>query len=92
MDERHSIQWQVHYFDVGIKVVHEWGVAWSIVEQEENVEWDVLLQAVFLYPRDKVVEKPVLENGLCNPALELLFHKTGREHLAMFLRALGFSE
>ena len=57
----------MHYFDVGMKVVHECGVAWSIVEQQKNVEWDVLLQAIFLHLLDKVVEKPVLENGLCNP-------------------------
>ena len=29
--------------------------------------WDVLLQAIFLYIWDKVVAKPVLEHGLCNP-------------------------
>ena len=57
----------MHYFDVGMKVIYGWGVAQSIVEQQKNVEWDVLLQAVFLYLRDKVVENPVLENGLCNP-------------------------
>ena len=34
---------------------------------EKNVEWDVLLQAVFLYLWDKVVEIPVLENIQCNP-------------------------
>ena len=39
--------------------------AWSTVEQQKNVEWDILLQAIFIYLQDKVVEKPVLENGLC---------------------------
>ncbi|XP_024595978.1 LOW QUALITY PROTEIN: craniofacial development protein 1-like [Neophocaena asiaeorientalis asiaeorientalis] len=43
------------------------GVAWSTVEQQKNVERDVLLQAIFLHLLDKVVEKPVLEKGLCNP-------------------------
>ena len=38
-----SIQWQMQYFDVGMKVVHEWRVAQSIVEQQKNVEWDILL-------------------------------------------------
>ena len=57
----------MHYFDVGMKVVQEWGVAWSTVEKQNNVEWDILLQAIFLYLRDKVVEKSVLENGVCNP-------------------------
>ena len=57
----------MHYFDVGMKVIHEWGVARSIVEQQKNVAWDVLLQAIFLYLWDKVEEKPVLESGLCNP-------------------------
>jgi len=32
-----------------MKVVHESGVAWSTVEQQKNVEWDSLLQAIFLY-------------------------------------------
>ena len=40
--------------------------AWSTDEEQKNVEWDILLQAIFLYLQDKVVEKPVLENGLCN--------------------------
>ena len=66
--------------------------AWSTVEQQKNSEWDILLQAIFLYLQDKVVEKPVLENGLCTQALGLLFHTTGRESLAMFLRVPGFSE
>ena len=57
----------MHYFDLGMKVVHEWGVAQSIVEQQKNVECNVLLQAIFLYLQEKVVEKPVLENGPCNP-------------------------
>ena len=57
----------MHYFDVGMKVVHEWGVAQSTAEQQKNAEWDVLLQAIFLYLWGKVVEKPVLENGLCDP-------------------------
>ena len=61
----------MHYFDVGMKVVHEWGVARSTVKQQKNVEWDVLLQAIFLYLWDKVVEKPVLENGLCNTGFEI---------------------
>ena len=46
---------------------------------------------IFLYLWSKVVEKPVLENGLCNQALGLLFRTTGKEPLAVFLRALGFS-
>ena len=29
----------------------------NIVKQQKNVEWDVLLQAIFLYLQDKVVEK-----------------------------------
>ena len=65
------------------------GVAQSTVEQQKNVEWDVLLQAIFLYLQDKVVEKPVLEDHPCNPGLGLLFHTTGRKPLAMFLRGLG---
>ena len=67
--------------------------AWSraLLNSKKNVEQDVL-QAIFLYLWDKVVEKSVLENGLCNPDIGLLFHTTGREPLAMFLSALGFSE
>ena len=64
-------RWQMHYFDCGMKVVHEWRVAQSIAEQQKNVEWDVLLQTIFLYFWDKVVEKPVLENGLCNLGFEV---------------------
>ena len=57
----------MHYFDVGMKDVLEWGVAQSTVKQQKNIEWDILLQAIFLYLRYKVVEKSVLENGLCSP-------------------------
>ena len=57
----------MHYFDNGMKIIHEWGMAWSVVEQQKSVECDVLLQEIFLYLQDKVMEKPVLENGLCNP-------------------------
>ena len=54
---------------------------------------DVLLQAVFLYLQDKVVEKPALENGLHNPGFGIIiFHTAGREPLAMFLRAPGLSQ
>lgn len=80
-----------YYFDVGMKVVHEWGVAQSIVKQQKNVEWDVFLQAIFIYLWDKVVEKRVLKHGLCNLGFELLFHTIGREPLAIFLGVLGFS-
>ena len=38
----------MHYIDARMKVVHEWGVAHRIVEQQKNAEWDVFLQAVFL--------------------------------------------
>ena len=84
---------QMHYFDFGMKAVHEWRVARSTVKQQKNVEWEILLQAVFLYLWAKVVEKPVLENGLCNTGFGVtLPHTRKREPLAMFLRALGFSE
>ena len=71
----------MHYFDVGMKVVHEWGVAQSIVEQQKNVEWDVHLQAIFLYLWDKVMEKSVLENGLCNPGFEVTLPHNGKRAL-----------
>ena len=62
-----------------LKVVHEWGVARSIVSRQKNVKWDVLLQAVFLYLWDKVVAKRVLENGLCNPGFGVtLLHSRKR--------------
>ena len=82
----------MHYADVGMKLVCEWGVAWSIVEQQKNVEWDILLQAIFLYLWDKVVEKQSWTMTCVTQALGLLFRITGRESLAMFLRALGFSD
>ena len=47
LDEQHNIQWQMLYFDIGMKVMYEWTVAQSIVKQEKNVEWDVLLQEIF---------------------------------------------
>ena len=73
-----------------MKVIHECGVAWSTVKQQKNIEWDVLLQAIFLYLWDKVVGKPVLDNGLCNSGLGLSFYSAGREPLAVFLRVFGF--
>lgn len=48
-------------------------------KQRKNAEWAVFSQTGFRYLWDKVVEKPVLENGLCNQALHLLFHTTGRD-------------
>ena len=80
------------YFDVGMKVIHEWGLAWSTVEQQKNVEWDILLQAIFFYLRDKLVEKPVLENGLCNPGFGVTLPHNRKRALGYVLRALGFSE
>ena len=62
LDKQHSIQWQMHYFDI----VHDFhpcshaSMAWSTVKQQKNVEWDVLLQVIFPYLQDKVVEKLVL--------------------------------
>ena len=54
---------------------------------------DVVLQAVFLYLQDKVVEKPALENGLHKQGFGIIiFYTTGREPLAMFLRAPGLSQ
>ena len=55
-----------------MKVVHEWGVAHRIVEQQKNAEWNILLQAIFLYLQIKVVEKLVLENGTSNPGFPIL--------------------
>ena len=46
----------MHYFNLEMKVIHGWGTP-NIVKQQKNVEWDVLLQAIFLYLQDKVVEK-----------------------------------
>ena len=40
-----------------MKIVHEWRVACSIVKQQNNVEWDVIPQEIFLYLQDKVLEK-----------------------------------
>ena len=43
--------------------------AWprALLSSKKNVEQDVLLQAIFLYLWDKLVEKSVLKNGLSNP-------------------------
>ena len=74
----------MQYFDIGMKVVHERGVAWSTVKQQKNIEWDILLQAIFLYLRDKVVEKTVLENGLCNPGFGVTLPHTRKRALGCF--------
>lgn len=47
----------MNYSDDVMKVVREWGLAWSTDKQQKNVEWDVLPQAMFLYLWDKLVEK-----------------------------------
>ena len=77
-----------HYFEAEIKDMHEWDAAWSIVKQQMNVERAVLPQTIFL----QVVEKSALENPCATRALGLLFYTAGGEPLAVFLRALGFSE
>ena len=82
----------MYYFDVGMKVIHEWGVARSTVKQQKYVEWDILLQAIFLYLWDKVVEKPALENGLCNPGFGVTLPQNRKRALGYVLRAFGFSE
>ena len=61
-----------------MKVINECGVAWSTVKPPKNIEWDVLLQAIFVYLWDKVVGKPVLDNGLYNPSWGLSFYTAGR--------------
>ena len=86
LDEQHSIQWQMHYFDM----VHDFhpcspaSMAWSTVKQQKNVEWDVLLQVIFPYLQDKVVEKLVLENGLCNKGHGVTLPHNTREPVAVF--------
>ena len=92
LDERHNIQWQMHYFDVGMKVIYEWKVAQGIVKQEKNVEWNVLLQATFPCLWDKVVEKSVLENTLCNTGFIVTLTYNRKRAFGYDLRALGFSE
>ena len=51
----------MHYFYVGMELIHEWGGAQTIVMHKKNVEWDIFLQRIFLYLQDKVVEKTDLE-------------------------------
>ena len=83
--EQHSIQWQMHYFDI----VHDFhpcsqaSLAWSIAKQQ-NVEWDGLLQVIFLYLQDKLVEKLALENGLCNIGDGVTLSPNTREPIAVF--------
>jgi len=67
-------------------------VACSIVKQQKNVEWDVILQEIFLYLQDKVLEKQVLENGLCKPDFGVTLTHSRKRALGYVLRALGFSE
>ena len=44
------------------------------------------------YIHDKMVEKPVLENGLCNPGFGITLPHNKETALAIILRMLGFSE
>ena len=92
LDEQHTIQWQIHYFDTGMKIVHEWRMACSTVKQQKNVEWDIFLQEIFLYLQDKVLGKQVLENGLCKPDFGVTLTHNGKRALGYVLRALAFSE
>ena len=75
-----------------MKIVHEWRVACSIVKQQNNVEWDVIPQEIFLYLQDKVLEKQVLENGLCKLDFGVTLTHYRKGALGYVLRALGFSE
>ena len=75
----------MHYYDI----IHDFhpcshaAMAWTTVKQQKNVEWDVLLQVIFPYLQDKVVENLILENGLCNTSDGVtLPHK--REPAAVF--------
>ena len=92
LDERHNIQRQMHYFDIGMKVIYEWTVVQSIVEQEKSVEWDVLLHAISPCLWGKVVEKPVLENSLCNTGFRVTLPHNRKRAFGYDLRAIGFSE
>ena len=74
-----------------MKIVHEWRVACSIVKQQNNVEWDVIPQEIFLYLQDKVLEKQVLENGLCKLDFGVILTHNRKRALGYVLRALGFS-
>ena len=51
-----------------------------------------MFQAIVLYLRDKVVEKPILENGLCNPGFGVTLPHNRKRVLDYVFRALGFSE
>ena len=85
LDEQHSIWWQMHYFDVRMKAVCEWEVALSTVKQQKNVESDVLLQVIFLFLQDKVMEKLVLESGLCQPGFGVTLSHNGKRAHGYFL-------
>ena len=76
----------MHYIDARMKVVHEWQVALSTVKQQKNVESDVLPQAMFLYLWDKVVEKQVLENDLCDLGFGVTLPHNTKQALFYVLR------
>ena len=88
-DEWCSIWWKMNYSDDGMKVVHEWGLAWSTDRQQKNVEWDTLLQEMFLYLWDKVVENKSWKMTCVTQDLGLFFHVIGREPFSMFLGSLS---
>ena len=63
LDERRSIWWQVHCFDVGMRAIHEWGDP-EYCQAAKDYLMGRTFQARFLYLWGKVVEKSVLKNGL----------------------------
>ena len=67
LGEQYSFQCQMNHFDIGMKVIHKRGLAWSFPLQQKNIEWDALSKQYFLCLWYKVVEKPVLETYLCDP-------------------------
>ena len=67
----------MHYFDIGMKVVHELEVAWSTVEQQKNVEWMSFSKQYFSTSGIKWWKNQSWKMACVTQALGLLFHTTG---------------
>ena len=55
----------------------------STAKKQKDVEWDSLFQVICLYLHEKLMEKPVPENGLCSPGFDVTLTKDRK-------RALGY--
>ena len=92
LDEQHSTWWQMHYFDIGMKVIPEWGWPGSLSNSKRMLNRMFYSKQYFSTCKIKWWKNQSWKMTCVTRGLGLLFHTTGREPMALFLRALGFSE